>query len=281
MNKLDKWIRVLIMLSVILMLSSCKQRDNTKNTSPNPTITGELSEDEISSTSNTVEKQNEKLFRQKEKLQHTKSYLLYDENTSSVTIEVYLKDVSSFKKYDKVVCYNNDNLVTDKVKVYTDMEDYLLKFDIEEYVEYFNRIELVSDDNSEYINIGEHFIEKIEKDTLKEKEWMILDSYEKEDQINKFKAKFSFSGNNDERYQIDLKIPHQLEKLNILKTNYTCKNNNVKFECEIPEESFEKLGLYSVEFDMAIIQSDKKNNKSYKILKSFIPLVKSYTAVQP
>lgn len=215
-----------------------------------------------------IPKETSVAYSSKEKLEHTEGYLVYD-SSKGTTINLNLEGVSDLKTYDKVECYDGKQFITDNTYIYPDKDEYLLCFDIKEFVDYFDTIKIYSGNDSEFINVGSYYIDKIKKNTISKDQWVELVSYEEEDAFNKYSISCTVSNTGDD--DIECYIPEKLLKKNYLDYNFEYKKECFSFDCSIENDTFKKQNLYSIEFDIVIYQKDAKNN-FYKIVSCFIPL---------
>lgn len=178
-------------------------------------------------------------YNEQDKLSKTRGYLLYDETKECASVTLYLKEISRYKEYDSVKCSLNQNLVTEKTNIKKDTKDYVLSFDIKEYIEKFNWIQATSGEYTETIDIGTYELERIYEDSIPDKNKLELISFENSDMIN-------------------------IESKN--------EDGNFSFHCDCSRDDFKQNDLYSVEFDMYVMQVDKKTGDMRIVCKCFIPL---------
>ncbi|MCI8409911.1 MAG: hypothetical protein HFJ09_11685 [Lachnospiraceae bacterium] len=210
-------------------------------------------------------------YSEQDKLSKTRGYLLYDETKECASITLYLKGVSEYKEYDSVKCYLNQNIVTEKTEIKKDIQDYVLSFDIKEYIEKFNRIQITSGEYTETIDIGTYELERIYEDSIPDKNKLELISFENSDMINEFDGTFQIDGNLS-KYDIEYYIPKQIQKMKMLNIQSDNEEGNFSFHCDCSRDDFKQNDLYSVEFDMYVMQVDKNTGDMRIICKCFIPL---------
>lgn len=205
-----------------------------------------------------------------EKISNTMGYMLFDQEEARVKIKLNLEGVSRFDKFDGVKCYQDDIMVSDQT-VILQGEDSILEFEITQYVKEFNKIEVFCEDKSEMIEVGDYRLEIFRRDEISEDEKMELVSYEKEDAINMFDGEFQIDGDR-EKYELQYYVPKEVLDFAEIKINAQDVDGTYKIHCECAKEKLKEQNLFSVEFDMYILQVNKENGSRNVVCKCFIPL---------
>lgn len=258
---------VTLLLITGLLLVGCGQSkdgndavtENTEqsdvNTNATEKPTEKPSEDPVQDTTSNAQ----------ENLKRTSHYLFFDEGEKKAEIRMDLKGISTMKNYDKVVCYRDEELVTEETKVSSSTEDYILEFAVEEFIDAFNRIEVTSGNDSEFIEVGEYHFNKLGQNTIKRKAQMELVSYQLDEGIDDVDADFFLEGDL-KKYRVECQIPEKLKETGLLEYEYSLELDGLEFDSELSERKFRELELYCLEFDMAVVQKEAGSDKQYRIV---------------
>lgn len=265
MNNKIKRNGMLVLFLITILCGGCSSNATSKN---GGTQTENM---EASAMPVVAEGTDTKQYDAKEKLSHTTGYMLYDDTEQYVSVRYGLEGVSKFEQYDSVKCYMDEKLVTDNTTVENISSKYVLHFKINEYIEGFNRIEVGYKGQYEMIDIGECKIERYIEDEVSSKNKMELVGYENEDLINTFEGKFQIEGDRDQ-YELQYYVSKELSELGDVNISSEDANGTFNIRCECSMDSLVSKDLYSVEFDLYILQVNKKTGEKSIVCKCFIPL---------
>ena len=253
-----KFLMVTLIMGVLLSGCSLQQESQQKKETENY-ATPIATFHDVGSTINNMKK-----------ISNTMGYMLFDQEEARVKIKLNLEGVSRFDKFDDVRCYLDDNMVSDQT-VILQGADHILEFEITEYVKKFNKIEVSCDGETEMIEVGDYRLERFKGDEISENQKMELVAYEKEDAINMFDGEFQIDGDR-EKYKLQYYVPKEVLDFAEVKINAQDVDGTYKIHCECAKEKLKEQGLYSVEFDMYILQVSKEDGSRNVVCKCFIPL---------
>lgn len=89
--------------------------------------------------------------------------------------------------------------------------------------------------------------------------------------INEFEGTFQIDGSLN-KYDIEYYIPKQIQKMKMINIESKNKDGDFSFHCDCSRDDFKENDLYSVEFDMYVMQVDKKTGDMRIVCKCFISL---------
>ena len=258
---------IVLLLMTGLLFTGCGH-DKTSN-GANAEMAGQTAENNNETEAPTKQPEEEReqgtASKAQEKLKRTSHYLFFDEGEKRAEIRMDLKDISAMKDYDKVVCYRDDEIITEETTILTSEEDYILEFSVEEFVDGFNRIEVTSGNDSEFIEVGEYHFNKLGQNTIKGKAQMELVSYQLDEGIDDVDADFFLEGD-FKKYRVECQIPEKLKETGLLEYDYSLELDGLEFDSELSERKFRESELYCLEFDMAVIQKEAGTDKQYRIV---------------